>query len=42
MVFARKNLNVQVYVEVKLKSGKPIVILTVTNINLKSVKNTIR
>ena len=42
MVFARKkSLNVQVYVVVELVSGKIIAIITVTNINVKGVKDTI-
>ena len=34
--------NVQVYTEVELVGGKIIVIMTVTNINVKGVKDTIR
>ena len=37
-----KILNVQVYVEVELVSGNIIVIMTVANINVKGVKDTIR
>ena len=37
-----KILNVQVYVEVELVSGNIIVIMTVVNINVKGVKDTIR
>ena len=43
MVFCQKKiLNVQVYVEVELVSGNIIVIMTVANINVKGVKDTIR
>ena len=42
MFWPEKILNVQVYVEVELVSGKIIVIMTVTNTNVKGVTDTIR
>ena len=42
MVFPEKTINVQVHAEVELVGDKIKVTVTVTNINAKVVKDTIR